>query len=46
LLRPAYQASLLRTLEATLLTRELRADVGIMVQLDNPAVGRALFSMR
>jgi Trk K+ transport system NAD-binding subunit len=32
----------LQTLETALLTRELRADVRIVVQLANPAVGRAL----
>jgi hypothetical protein len=32
----------LQTLETALLTRELRADVRIVVQLGNPAVGRAL----
>jgi hypothetical protein len=32
----------LRTLETALLTRELRADVRVTVQLANPAVGRAL----
>jgi Trk K+ transport system NAD-binding subunit len=32
----------LGTLEAALLTRELRADVRVVVQLSNPAVGRAL----
>ena len=32
----------LPTLEAALLTRELRADVRVVVQLSNPAVGRAL----
>ena len=32
----------LRTLETALLTRELRADVRVVVQLSNPAVGRAL----
>ena len=32
----------LRTLETALLTRELRADVRVTVQLGNPAVGRAL----
>ncbi len=32
----------LRTLETALLTRELRADVRVVVQLGNPAVGRAL----
>ena len=32
----------LRTLETALLTRELRAGVRVMVQLGNPAVGRAL----
>jgi Trk K+ transport system NAD-binding subunit len=32
----------LATLEAALLTRELRADVRVIVQLGNPAVGRAL----
>ena len=32
----------LRTLETALLTRELRADVRVIVQLGNPAVGRAL----
>ncbi len=32
----------LRTLETALLTRELRADVRVVVQLANPAVGRAL----
>ena len=32
----------LRTLETALLTRELRADVRVVVELSNPAVGRAL----
>jgi Trk K+ transport system NAD-binding subunit len=32
----------LQTLETALLTRELRADVRVVVQLANPAVGRAL----
>ncbi len=32
----------LRTLETALLTRELRAGVRVVVQLSNPAVGRAL----
>ena len=32
----------LHTLETALLTRELRADVRVVVQLGNPAVGRAL----
>jgi Trk K+ transport system NAD-binding subunit len=32
----------LPTLETALLTRELRADVRVVVQLSNPAVGRAL----
>jgi Trk K+ transport system NAD-binding subunit len=32
----------LRTLEAALLVRHLRADVRLVVQLSNPAVGRAL----
>jgi Trk K+ transport system NAD-binding subunit len=32
----------LQTLETALLTRELRADVRVTVQLGNPAVGRAL----
>src|SRR5450755_4911518 len=32
----------LQTLETALLTRELRADVRVTVQLSNPAVGRAL----
>jgi Trk K+ transport system NAD-binding subunit len=32
----------LHTLETALLTRELRADVRVVVQLANPAVGRAL----
>jgi Trk K+ transport system NAD-binding subunit len=32
----------LHTLETVLLTRELRADVRVVVQLANPAVGRAL----
>ena len=32
----------LLTLETALLTRELRADVRMVVQLGNPAVGRAL----
>jgi Trk K+ transport system NAD-binding subunit len=32
----------LHTLETALLTRELRADVRVIVQLGNPAVGRAL----
>jgi Trk K+ transport system NAD-binding subunit len=32
----------LATLETALLTRELRADVRVIVQLGNPAVGRAL----
>ena len=32
----------LMTLETALLTRELRADVRVVVQLGNPAVGRAL----
>jgi len=32
----------LRTLETALLTRKLRADVRVVVQLTNPAVGRAL----
>jgi Trk K+ transport system NAD-binding subunit len=32
----------LHTLETVLLTRELRADVPVVVQLANPAVGRAL----
>ena len=32
----------LPTLEAALLTRELRADVRVVVELSNPAVGRAL----
>jgi len=32
----------LRTLETALLTRELRADVRVTVELGNPAVGRAL----
>ena len=32
----------LQTLETALLTRELRADVRVVVQLGNPAVGRAL----
>ncbi len=32
----------LRTLETALLTRELRSDVRVVVQLSNPAVGRAL----
>jgi Trk K+ transport system NAD-binding subunit len=32
----------LRTLETALLTRKLRADVHVVVQLTNPAVGRAL----
>jgi Trk K+ transport system NAD-binding subunit len=36
----------LHTLEAALLMRELRADVRVVVQLRNPAVGRALSAIR